>query len=192
MNEQEAWAAGVFEGEGWVQAGRYTLRLGIEMTDRDVLCRVAAVLGGSVTGPRSREAGRKPLWVWRSENGTGALAVIAKVRPWLGVRRTAQVDAACETWSHRLDHRPRELPCVYCGKPVPQPMRGTTRKACSSVCYSRSRAGTPRCRACKAELPMNYRKRYCEECRAKDVLGERRRAYQRQWYQDRKAPIAMA
>lgn len=181
-----AWAAGIFEGEGWVHVSKYTFRLGVEMADLDVLERLQEYLGGMVAGPRSRGENRRPMWTWKSPNGPPTLELVVRFQPWLGARRRSQLEQAAEQWNHRLDHRPRELPCAYCGKPVPQRTRGTLRKTCGPVCYSRSRDGTPKCRGCGAELPAYERKRYCQVCREKDVRGERRREYQREWCRARR------
>jgi hypothetical protein len=65
-----AWAAGLFEGEGYVEhrpngCGRTTRGLGLAMTDLDVVERFQKVVGvGAVRGPYTNRR-NKPLYVWK-------------------------------------------------------------------------------------------------------------------------------
>lgn len=92
-----AWLAGLFEGEGtWTGAvGRPSLA--ISMTDRDVIERAAALLGGAVNGPysdgRIAVSGRPYKPAWKTQVGKSATlqVLIPRMWPWLGERRRQQV-----------------------------------------------------------------------------------------------------
>ena len=66
MSEDIAWATGLFEGEGCITASGGTAaartpELHLDMTDEDVVRRLAIVLGGNVTGPYHKGS-NKPLY----------------------------------------------------------------------------------------------------------------------------------
>jgi hypothetical protein len=95
------WAAGLFEGEGnftlnSVRSKEKTYRyprLQLVTTDEDVLRRFHDIVGcGFVYGPyKPRGIGRKPQFAWRV-NGPHALTLAERLRPYLGERRTKQLD----------------------------------------------------------------------------------------------------
>ena len=94
--EEYAWAAGLFEGEGYFTVHhphheyRYP-RAGLNLTDRDVIYRFADIAGGKVYGPYDRKPGKwKPLFEWRLTRGVDEF--FEKVRPFLGERRLAQYE----------------------------------------------------------------------------------------------------
>lgn len=97
-----AWAAGVFEGEGYIgnqtSYGVYFLtRLKVTMTDEDVVRRFASVVGvGTVRGPRWIKKGGvadprcKPYWYWELTGNERCAEVLTVFLPWLGARRSAK------------------------------------------------------------------------------------------------------
>jgi hypothetical protein len=98
-----AWLAGLLEGEGCFgvkgpnpsNAHRYPYVV-VRMTDRDVVERVATLMGGNVVTrshtPSMRSRGEQPIYrYWLV--GSRALHVMRLLRPWMGERRTAKVDA---------------------------------------------------------------------------------------------------
>lgn len=92
-----AWAAGLFEGEGWITERTYqspkqlrTLyypQLGLHMTDPDIVHRFHDVVRLGMVSPARPLAGRKPLTLWRLANFQDVQALIAAFWPWLGERR---------------------------------------------------------------------------------------------------------
>jgi hypothetical protein len=99
--EEIAWAAGLFEGEGSItrfgrRGGSFDLRLGLNMTDEDVVIRFDAIVDrGKVYGPYvpvSRGAPRKPIWNWVALGDAGH-DVIDLIGPWLSARRILQARA---------------------------------------------------------------------------------------------------
>jgi hypothetical protein len=93
--EEVAWAAGLFEGEGCIYerpGGGIGTRL--TSTDEDIPLRFCEIVrGGKVYGPyRNTERdgySRKPFWVWVGES-VDALETLRLIFPWLGKRRRAR------------------------------------------------------------------------------------------------------
>lgn len=99
-DEDIAWAAGLFEGEGCITKNKGIPVLKLTMTDEDVVRRFGEVMGtGSVTGPYENSKklceNPKPLWWWAAY-GMNALIAYSKLHPWLGTRRREQFVAASE------------------------------------------------------------------------------------------------
>lgn len=109
--EELAWAAGVFEGEGFI--GTYDYRghrpswmMSVEMTDEDVVRKLHRVMGlGKVYGPYLRKTGRcadpLPTWVWRLARRCDIYAACVALFPFMGQRR-----------QERMVEAIRELPPV--------------------------------------------------------------------------------
>jgi hypothetical protein len=91
------WLAGLLEGEGSFLVGppsapRYPV-LALQMTDEDVVARVAVMFGrklGRWQSPRARE---QPVFLVRI-TGAKAVAWMMALRPLMGERRRAQIDRA--------------------------------------------------------------------------------------------------
>jgi hypothetical protein len=83
------WFAGLVEGEG--SFGRQSSpSLRIEMTDRDVIARAAALVDGNVCPARASGANNQASWVVRTPVTRLRTDVIENIGPWLGVRRSAK------------------------------------------------------------------------------------------------------
>jgi hypothetical protein len=104
------WLAGLMEGEGSFQAGPPSSPnlpiLGIEMTDEDVVRRVADILGVTVQTIAPRRTRWKVTHAARIR-GAKAVAWMVALYPLLGARRRAQVGRAVASYSclsnRRLD-----------------------------------------------------------------------------------------
>lgn len=85
-----AWLAGLLEGEGVfdLHRDRYP-RIRIAMADRDVVERVASLMGCTVR-MSMREAPYTPLW-HAEVQGARAEAVMRAVLPYMGARRSARI-----------------------------------------------------------------------------------------------------
>lgn len=99
-HEEIAWLAGLYEGEGCVQAepdGKLVVKF--KMTDEDVLLRAKDAFGfGCVSGPyKPSGLGKKQTWEWRLTTRK-AVAFLAMIFPWLLARRREQVGAALAKW----------------------------------------------------------------------------------------------
>ena len=83
-----AWAAGLLEGEG--SFGK--------MTDRDVIDRIASVLGGHVFGPLEQQQSHY-LPPWQAQlKGPNAAGWMMTIYKFLGTRRRGQVHRALSAW----------------------------------------------------------------------------------------------
>jgi hypothetical protein len=102
-----AWAAGLFEGEGSIQVpGKRSNRPGNRLpwlsmgtTDKDVLDRFTAVVGGKVRGPyrgqgKNTPEHYKPIWHWQLTGIERVQATLREFWPYLGERRRARAGEA--------------------------------------------------------------------------------------------------
>jgi hypothetical protein len=102
-NEDWAWFAGLFEGEGTIGfTGANTVRLAIKMTDRDVLERAQRVAGGKVRrSPRKNiPAHWKPIWDWYIDRSDLVGPVLEKIEPYLLARRRGRLEEAQQRLSN--------------------------------------------------------------------------------------------
>lgn len=104
--EELAWAAGVFDGEGWASSARYspktggktaTLTLGVGQADREMPDRLVMGLGiGNVYGPGKRVTGRTPMFSFKVFGFEHVQAVTAMIWPWLGTPKRKQLSLVLE------------------------------------------------------------------------------------------------
>jgi hypothetical protein len=88
-----AWCAGIFEGEGYIyrcSARPGTIRLGVKMTDADVLSRYAAIMEGKIAGPYDPGGGRKLAYVWSDARQKHVIVILDAFWSYLGERRRAR------------------------------------------------------------------------------------------------------
>jgi hypothetical protein len=102
-----AWLAGLLEGEGYFGVIRSHVggkvyvypRIGVTMTDRDVVQRAVTIMGaGKVHPVKPYGASRKPQYRLHI-SGRRAAEWMGCLRPWMGERRREQIDAAL---NHRI------------------------------------------------------------------------------------------
>ncbi|QAY08779.1 hypothetical protein SEA_BOOMERJR_129 [Streptomyces phage BoomerJR] len=89
-----AWFAGLFEGEGTFmiqKKGTYAAGLAIQMTDKDVLERVASLFGGNVGIAYEAKNNWKTCYRWICSVDE-ADKIIKKIYPYLGERRRDKAD----------------------------------------------------------------------------------------------------
>lgn len=112
--ENIAWLAGLIEGEGCILVGKRengakSFRIAVNMTDKDVLCRVAEISGiGSVRGPfQPVNAKHKPFYRWNINRGEYVMALLSALYPFMGERRKGRINEAFaafrlarKAWSH--------------------------------------------------------------------------------------------
>ena len=101
--EQElAWAAGLFEGEGTWNAYGYknkakrSVQARLAMTDRDVVERFAAAMGfGTIVARKVREdrPREKPVFEWYTQKRANVRQMIEWFWPFLGERRRSRAEA---------------------------------------------------------------------------------------------------
>lgn len=174
-NEEAAWCAGFFEGEGSITYSDKTgIRVSIDNTDLDTLQRFLEYTQvGTIYGPRNRGEKRKPIWVWDLSATETAITLLRRLRPYLLQRRRQRIDEVIELREARLREIFRPLTCTYCGKEFSRrDARGTRPKHCSKICYTRDYENAPKdrlCEYCGENLDLSWRARkYCNKsCRTK-------------------------
>jgi hypothetical protein len=95
---QVAWAAGLFEGEGYFggdpRNGHVYPHTALSSTDLDVLERFTKIIGvGKIRGPYKTIKGKKPIYRWQV-TGAPAARVARMLFPFLLERRQKQISAA--------------------------------------------------------------------------------------------------
>lgn len=91
MDTEVAYLAGVFDGEGWItRANGQGIRVGVQMTDKDILDRFVAAFGGNLYGPQNRP-NRKPIYQWWVQAREDVWRFLDAVAPFLGERRKARI-----------------------------------------------------------------------------------------------------
>lgn len=96
---QIMWAAGLFEGEGWISLSRTKghcyPKLGVQMADEGIVRRFHQTIGmGRVYGPYQKGPTQKgtipkPQYQWLA-SGREARQIIHRLLPYLGSRRRAR------------------------------------------------------------------------------------------------------
>ena len=116
-NEEIAWAAGVFEGEGSIVHRRNgTVLLTLGMTDRDVVERFQRAIrtGRLHCVPAGRSRRRKPLWRLDGNKSDDVLRVIDLLYPRLGTRRRQRADEVREALIARIAAATEPRICPNC------------------------------------------------------------------------------
>ena len=83
------WAAGLFEGEGYIRKPnkKHTYEVAVKMTDLDVLQKMQDLFGGSV---KPSHSAHKPIWTWRLTKKQAVREFLIKMLPHFGERRSHQ------------------------------------------------------------------------------------------------------
>lgn len=106
------YVAGLFDGEGWIMISRsrpslkfkqktspYHLRIGIEMTCKDILEKIQQKYGGSLyIRPKPRAVDRKVCFIWYLDSDK-AMEFLKKIKSFLFVKRK-QAEIAIEYQEH--------------------------------------------------------------------------------------------
>lgn len=94
MTEIElAWLAGLLEGEGWFgidRTGKGRPAIKVNMTDQDVIERVADLLGGIKVGIQPAQGNWKTQYVVRLK-GERAASLMRTLQPLMGARRAERI-----------------------------------------------------------------------------------------------------
>ena len=99
------WAAGLFEGEGWLYQKKdkpHLWQLGVRMTDKDVLESIHAIMGvGYLRGPfKGAKDHYKNNYTWRVYTTADIFKVICEFYPYMGERRRAKFDEFLTTYGN--------------------------------------------------------------------------------------------
>lgn len=102
--EELAYVAGLIEGEGSIGwKNNRGPRVAIEMTDEDVILRLAFItgLGRTYATHRHTKPGKthwKPSWVWAVQNQQDAYALMVAIWPWMSLRRKQEITTTINRW----------------------------------------------------------------------------------------------
>ena len=107
--EQKAWVAGYFEGEGCFAISQHAVRqstnvrVSVCSTDLDVLIRLRAIVGGGNIGRSQSNVNpkHKLRWVWQMGREDRIRSFIEEILPNLGSRRTKRAKEALEILDSR-------------------------------------------------------------------------------------------
>lgn len=91
------WAAGIIEGEGCIilkkAVNKFQGRIQVNMTDEDVLIRLATILGvGTLIKNKLPTNHFKPSWRYTIAKQKDVISVLTALYPLLGLRRKEQAD----------------------------------------------------------------------------------------------------
>lgn len=145
----QAWAAGLFEGEGWItirnRNGRRYPIIALQSTDEDVVRRFHEAVGvGNVVWTKPARKGWKQSWKWQAF-GWEPLSVVAElIGPYLGERRSARLREALACEPNKYSWRETG---PHCHLPPVASVAGRTQHL---------RAGTPICDRCRVSHNLYY------------------------------------
>lgn len=99
-----AWAAGVYEGEGWClsnkrPSGTYSLQVSIGQKDDWMLKRLRNLFGGRVSISKNKLG---ETFVW-SVHSSRACDFLELIYPWLSPRRMKQIDKVLSKTTFTID-----------------------------------------------------------------------------------------
>lgn len=163
MDIETGWAAGLFEGEGCLNAyqragGKWQVQARLAMTDQDVVRRFAEVMGvGSLRGPICSERdNHKPMYEWYVQSAPGVLRVISLLLPMLGTRRRTRAIEVAQVAMSIAPHNGDRTHCpsghAYAGRNLVIEQRGErTVRRCRTCDNRRSRERQRRRRANRKE-----------------------------------------
>lgn len=87
-----AWLAGFLEGEGSFHTSKTYACISAHSCDKDVLDRAASLIGATVYTHPGSALSKKSSWQFRLARRNDVKAVCLLVRPFMGDRRTEQID----------------------------------------------------------------------------------------------------
>ena len=105
-----AWLAGLLEGEGsFLKPPPSAPKLAIvrvAMTDRDVIDRAAHLMGVGVISLTPKNPRHKLVWIAQAK-GTRARDLMLAIKPFMGERRSGQIDNALASATYRRGDGPK-------------------------------------------------------------------------------------
>lgn len=109
VEEQLAWAAGLFEGEGWFTIGHGVPQACIRSTDRDVIVRFCEIMGhGHVRMVDKGNPRYKKQWHWGITGFEKVRRFGDLIGPWLGDRRRKQLERVLKSPAPILIRAPKD------------------------------------------------------------------------------------
>lgn len=121
INENFAWACGLFEGEGYFDTHGNTRRLNLTTTDKDVLVRFQKAVGcGSITLRKTQKKSHwKQQFIWREGRRAYVTPLLEAMLPFLGKRRKKQAQILLDKKAKREWPNPKVEACGFTKKNSP-------------------------------------------------------------------------
>lgn len=105
------YVAGIIDGEGWIVLQSGLVRIGVKMTDLDVLERCQKVTGvGTISGPIEQED-RKPQWTWTVSKQADVAGLLMTIYPLMSQRRQTRISYVLQRWRERPLYHFSGSPC---------------------------------------------------------------------------------
>jgi hypothetical protein len=147
-----AWAAGLFEGEGFLSVyqrkygAKIQPQIGLGMTDRDVVDRFMRIVGcGAIYIAKPGTGGHKQCHCWRLYEAEKVREVVALFLPYFGERRRAKAEELLQRIAGIQSHNSKKTHCP----------KGHALEGDNLVLEPIKRAGTTyyarRCKVCRQE-----------------------------------------
>jgi hypothetical protein len=95
------WIAGILEGEGCFTPNGDQIRISVEMTDEDIIARLADYSESKYSEGRQRKASWKPTYCWTVANHK-AYELMRQVLPWMGERRSAKIRESLSQYEEKM------------------------------------------------------------------------------------------
>lgn len=106
--EQDAWIAGILEGEGCFNVTkRKQVRITCSMTDLDVIERLHRYIGKGYILTDKQRGHYKRQYRWWCCNGEDILEILDRVQPYMGQRRLARIQECIEVIQQRKPRKKR-------------------------------------------------------------------------------------
>lgn len=100
-----SWFAGIMEGEGYFGVRKQGIVVQLDMTDKDVIDRVATLFRFGCRDARPLPSG-KTVHRWRVVKQSAAAGLMMTLLPLMGERRHARIMRCLEAWkARRLPYR---------------------------------------------------------------------------------------
>ena len=98
MSIEEAWAIGLFEGEGCISVEKrcWSAFMRVKTTDLDVAERLKEVWGGRVYEATMSPSNKKQPYCWTLQNKPVVRAILVRILPFLSDRRACKASDAID------------------------------------------------------------------------------------------------
>ncbi len=110
MNWEDAWLAGLLEGEGNFRMTRTSPTVRINMTDKDTIEKAAVLLGTCTISESVLPSGKTKFAI--GVYGERAVSVMKRILPLMGNRRSNDIQNIIYQWD--LQHQPVTRNCTRC------------------------------------------------------------------------------
>lgn len=102
------WLAGIIDGEGCISHHKYTYRISVSMTDKDIVDRLLTVTGvGSVFPKKVGQPHYKPCYTWQVNSPVDVMHILASITPLMSERRRETISKMADSLNERREKKRR-------------------------------------------------------------------------------------